>query len=40
MEQGWQPFLGRMPKQGIFFGEIISLVENLILPAPYFRLFV
>jgi len=28
-----------MPKLRIIFGEILSSVENLVLPAPYFRSF-
>jgi len=33
-------FEDRCPNSGFFFfGEIISLVENLSLPGPYFRLF-
>ena len=39
VEQGWQPFLRARAQTGDFFGEIISLVESLILSAPYFRIF-
>ena len=36
LEQGWRIFSGHVPKLRILVGEILSSLENLILPSTVF----